>query len=545
MSALVALNLEQPRTRRRRAAVAKKPVGPSSERAYTRNLQDTYRSFWLDTVDQDRVITARRTANLQGNMAFLADIIALMRCIDPTIKAARSQRISGVTSTPWAITPADDSNEAAQYADEFDTMLRRPEVGFDRYLEGAVDKRLEGGGLIENVWNDPNESGPRYIQEFATLPLQRLRYDRTTGIPAFAPRTIDWWGKPVSDFEPGKFSVFLVDEDILDFGERGTYRTILSDWYGRMQVFSWWLQGIERYGLPFIVGQSDNATERDNLKTNLRDLGSLGALITGAATKIEAKYQDFQQGRNGSAHQEFMLRTDQRIFLAFLGESQTGIIENRAGSQQSSNAQREVAKDVLQADWRAIEKVVRKDIAAPWTMANHGVEKLALTPFLRADIRDSVDLVAFGQGVELALKNGVPDLPVDWYRDIMRAPKATEGQEVLKAPAPPPAMSPFGALSAVPADGQAASRRKRQASLFDQMDQHLSELDHVADRYTRKGSRAMTPLFDLIQHAAADDDMETVKRQLIGLTDTIAAASLEAAMQGVEAGKAQTETLSK
>lgn len=537
------LNLELPKPKRARAAAtAKKPAGPSGGQVYTRNQNDLFRSVWLDVINQDLIIQARRTASTMGNMAALGDVVALMRCIDPTIKAARSQRISAVTATAWEIQPADETPLALQIADEFRMMLRRPEADFQRFLEGAVDKRLEGGGLIENVWNDPAEPGPRYLQGFVTVPLQRLRYDRITGEQAFAERISDWKGLPVSSFEPGKFASFLVDEDILDFGERGTYRTLLSDFYARMNVFSWWIQGIERYGLPIIIAQTDNATERQELKSNMTDLGSMGGIIARAGTKIEAKYQDFQQGRSGSAHGEFLLKSDQRIFLAFLGESQTGMIEKGAGSKQSADTHANVARDVLEADWKAIEKVVRRDLAAPWTATNYGTDNLALTPFIRADIRDSVDLVAFGEAVNLALRNGVKTLPEDWYRDMMRAPKADEEQTVL-------ALAGGGQnLFGQPADTGSpatASRRKRQPSLFEQMDEHITEIEHVADRYMRKGSRAMAPLFDLIEAAAQGNDLHTVKNQLVALSDTIAAASLEAAMQGVEAEKTRTKELSK
>ena len=396
--------------------------------AYNRSKSDvTTRLSPATLTPQD--ISVALDAAARGNRARIGRIHDLMFASDTDIRAAAGQLKSAVAQTEFQTTPGDDSDGAKQEADELNVMLL--ELPVRRLKAYAVDAWLRGGGLVENVWNPAGEI-PRRVTGWRFVPEQRIRQDEVTGETAFAASVQAEKGTPVSAYDRGKWITIDPDPDLAAFELRGVAAALRSLYFARLNVMGWWGQRLERFGMPIPVVKSSGSGQA-KAKQMIQEFGASMGLSIGLQDEATVVGGDSAVGAT-SPHAEFMLRTGQMAFLATLGESQTGIIEQGAGSKQSAETQRAIARYVIADVCALIAEAVARDFIAPWREIRGYAGKWP-APKWAADLDEQTDALVFDDLVTRAKAHGVL-VSETYYRDQTRLPAPKEGETPLGVAAP-------------------------------------------------------------------------------------------------------------
>lgn len=414
-----------------------KPV-PLQASAYIRDHQDQKGRLSLQNLTATSFVTAA-SQYTDGNPSQMADIIDAMLQTDPEIKAALKQLKTAIAGIEFVPVPPNDSPKAKEIAEALRVALEDPDLNI-RGLKGwMVEQRIRGGGLTEVVWNDPTES-PREWERFVPVPQQRTRINRISGEMQFAPDPFSWQGTDVSLYEKGKWIVVQPDLHIHDFALRGIWPSLVNDWYSRLNVMGWWNQSIERDAMKTIIAKAGSDADAEALDRALKNRGAAGAfLVRDPNTNISALEGTVM--RTGmSPYAEFMNLTATRLFLALLGESQTGIADG--AGKQTADLQREIARYVIEDVCTDIAYVVERDLFEPWVIMNYGEENEENSPAWVPKLDKPVDIVKLNEAISTRPAN--VKLGVNWYRQQTQWPEPLPKEEPLADPMPLPGQFPQG-----------------------------------------------------------------------------------------------------
>jgi hypothetical protein len=415
------------------------PVGLPAQ-AYLRSVQDQQPRLSLQTLTADMFVAASAAMTL-GNPSPMARINDAMLQTDPEIKAALKQLKTAVGGVEFTPTPPNDSDIAAEIAEGLRVALADPRLNL-RALKGwIVEHRIRGGGIVEAVWNDPSEE-QRTWERFVTVPQQRFRLNRVTGEPQFAATPYVYQGTNVSDYDLGKWIVVTPDLHVQDFALRGITAAMLNDWFGRMNVMGWWQQSLERDAMKILVGKAGSDADAESMDYAFKNRGAAGAFLVRDPQSSVSALEGTLSRSGISPYGEFMTHTAQRMFLALLGESQTGIVEKNAGSTQSADSQHAIARYVIEDLCNDISFIGTRDLFAPWVAMNYGEENLVNAPVWTAKLDEPIDIVALNEAI--AGRPANVKLGVGWYRKATQWPEPLPTEEPLDAPLPMPGQFPGG-----------------------------------------------------------------------------------------------------
>jgi hypothetical protein len=413
---------------------------PLQATAYVRIVQDQQPRLSLQDLTADMIISAQGTLTL-GNPSPMARISDALLQSDPEIKAAVKQLKTAVGGIEFNVVPPNDSKKASMIAEDLRIAVSNPQLNMRGFKGWCIEGRIRGIGLIEQIWNDPTEK-KRTWEGFSVVPQQRIRYNRVTGEAQFAETPFVFQGTDVSLYDLGKWVVIQPDMHIQDFALRGTIPALLNDWFGRLNVMGWWNQSLERDAMKTLVGKAGSDADATALKAAFTNRGAAGSfLIRDPNSSVAAL--DATLSRSGiSPYGEYMTHTAQRMFLALLGESQTAIIEQNAGSKQSAGTQQDIARYVIEDVCTDIGFIVTRDLFAPYVEMNYGEENLVNVPTWEPKLDEPVDIVALNQAISTRPAN--VKLGMSFYRKATQWPEPLPKEETLAEPMPLPGQAAAG-----------------------------------------------------------------------------------------------------
>lgn len=430
---------------------------PLQTSAYVRDSQDQKGRLSLSTLTATSFATAA-SAYSEGNPSTAADIIDSMLQTDPEIKAALKQLKTAIAGIEFVPVPPNDSKRAKMIAERLRLVLEDPDLNI-RGLKGwMVEQRVRGGGLTEVVWNDPKEP-EREWERFVPVPQQRTRINRITGEMQFSPDPFAYQGTDVSAYDRGKWIVVQPDLHIHDYALRGVWPALVNDWYGRMNVMGWWNQSIERDAMKTLVAKAGSEADAASLDIALRNRGAAGSfLVRDANTSITALEGTIARTGN-SPYAEYMGATAKRLFLALLGESQTGIAQG--AGKQTAALQGDIARYVIEDICTDIAFCVERDLFEPWVILNYGEGDEENAPAWVPKLDRPVDIVQLNEAISTRPAN--VKLGVNWYRQQTQWPEPLPKEEPLAAPMPLPGQFPTGGTKPPAAEKEATGDKPNDA----------------------------------------------------------------------------------
>lgn len=424
------------------------PIVPLQAPAYIRNTQDLTQRLSLQRLTAEQIIAAQDQMT-DGNPSEMARISDALFQTDPEIKAALKQLKTAIGGVEFNVVPPNDSKKASMIAEDLRVTLTNPTLNMRGVKGWIIEARARGGGLIESVWNDPKVPKRTWV-EFKAVPQQRVRFNRSTGELQFAATPYAFQGRDVSDYDKGKWISVQPDTQVQDYALRGVVPALLNDWYGRLNAMGWWNQSLERDAMKTLVGRAGSDADAQALDYAFRNRGAAGAFLI-RDPNSEVTSLDGTLSRSGvSPYGEYMTHTAQRMFLALLGESQTGIIEQNAGSKQSASTQHDIARYVIEDVCTDIGFIATRDLFAPFVLMNYGEEHLTDVPSWEPKIDEPIDIVDLNKAVGTRPANVT--LGVNWYRQQTQWPEPLPKEEILDEPMPLPGQFTTGGTKPPAAD---------------------------------------------------------------------------------------------
>jgi hypothetical protein len=448
-------------------------------RAYVPNISARLLRITQDQVSVYRIEAALNQAWI-GFLAAWAEINDLM-LVNPIIRGLRKHLKAGVKSylNRLQVTPPTNIDPSrAALAEEISNDVRNAiennaDAPFTTLLDSHVECELRGGGLIEPTWKcfpagTPN-AGKWHWTGFRLIPQHYTRFDRFSGEIGLAASAFQYLGQPVSSFLPGTFIAVTPESAIPDFSKRGTYRSVLTDWFAMQNVTGWWQDDIERLGSPIVAATYDNDADRETVNAAIKEMGAQGGIAYRKGGDVKLVERSARTGPMGSAHNEFETTRVQRMSIAFLGAAQTIKIDANTGSQQSSDNMAEVADDVVADHWEHFFADVRRDLIQVYVGLNYGLENVDLTPIFGVDFEEAAEA---GTTLDAYTKGGAIGVPVGegFARKKLKWPAPGPGEKPLGVPVADPAVAETVAvgggpksLPAAPGDGTQTNKSQEAA----------------------------------------------------------------------------------
>ncbi|RPE81837.1 DUF935 domain-containing protein [Vulcaniibacterium tengchongense] len=353
-----------------------------------------------------------------------------------------------------------DDKRDVEIADAVREMLALPAV--DEALFDLTDGLGKGYSVIEIVWD---RSGKVWMP--ATLEHRDprfFRYDRETGHKL---RLLDD-ADPVNGIPLAPFK-FVVHRPKIRSGlpVRGGLARLAAPAY-MCKAWAWkdWMAFADIFGLPMRVGRyGPGATKEDIVKlmAAVANLGSDAAAVMPDSTRIE-----FQAAPNTNGAADFFEKLatwwDKQVSKGVLGQTMTA---DDGASLSQAKVHNDVRLDLLQADAKALQTTLNRDLVRPFVDLNFGPGRY---PKLIVQVPESEDIAALTGALEKLVPMGLR-VEQSVIRDKLGLPDPDEGAELLTAPAvaapaPPAAATPARTRRAENREGAPRDREDQLVALL-------------------------------------------------------------------------------
>ncbi|HTQ48354.1 MAG TPA: DUF935 family protein, partial [Polyangiaceae bacterium] len=178
---------------------------------------------------------------------------------------------------------------------------------------------------------------------------------------------------------------------------RGAMWALAQWWLARMYALRDWARYSERHGFPIIIADTPFGADPDDVASYQSQLATLGQesilQLPGSAElgqfgKYDLRYLE-PRDRSWEGFQQLIEQCNTEITLALLGQNLTSQVKE--GSLAAARVHADVRQAILEADARAISKVLHTQVLRPWAALNYGDARLA--PRVEWDVRPQEDLV--------------------------------------------------------------------------------------------------------------------------------------------------------
>lgn len=268
---------------------------------------------------------------------------------DDEISAALETRREALVSTPWRLEPAE--------GDAVEWLWNELTPHLDSLLRGAWEAVPYGYSVIEIVYK----------------PGARIGIERASHKPIewFAPQTdgtLVWVGGTTARsgqgelLDPRKFLLTRRNPSYRQpYGEALLSR-LYWPWFFRHNAWRFWMQYLERFGTPFILG---------NVTSPKAFVDAVTAL--GIDTVIGVDRDDKVQAVTQAAAGEFERvesALSRRIQKVILGQTLTSDVSSNGGSYAAAKVHGDVRDDKRAADARLVTNTIQRLVSTLWTLNN-------------------------------------------------------------------------------------------------------------------------------------------------------------------------------
>lgn len=279
---------------------------------------------------------------------------------DDEVTAASDTRCEAVVATPWHLEggdgqPANDANSVF--------IWEAIEPWVEAMARAAWAAVPYGYSVWETVYARNAEGGRIGILKIEEKPFEWFRSVRGVGWRYFP---VD---KPQGeDVDPRKFFFTVRQPTYLNPYGKALYSRLYWAWFFRTQGWRFWMQHLERWGIPFMIGHtSGNA---DAMAKQLAKMVKNATAAIGMDDKVEVVQA------TGAAHFEMFERAVcSRVQKVILGQTLTtdaGGSTGKSGSYALGQVHNEVRQDRRNADIRLIARTIQRQINTLWQINAFG-----------------------------------------------------------------------------------------------------------------------------------------------------------------------------
>jgi phage gp29-like protein len=222
-------------------------------------------------------------------------------------------------------------------------------------------------------------------------------------------------------------------------------------------------------------------------------------------------------GSGGTPHLDMIHWADDAQSKAILGQTLSAEAKSTGMGSGVAKLHDQVRLDIQRADARQVADTLTRDLIYPLIALNRGIADMRRCPRLVFDTNDLQDIAVYANA--LPALSGLMDIPADWVRERLGIPAPVEGEDVLKAPAAPPAQGKTQVLAGLSV-AQASSLLPA-STVSDPPDAQ----SRLADNLARSAAPAMGKILDdvrqLVDEAHSLQALQAVLTQAYGHMDSV------------------------
>ncbi|MDP2786620.1 MAG: DUF935 family protein [Pseudomonadota bacterium] len=343
---------------------------------------------------------------------------------DAWLYACMQKRKMAVISRPWTVEPASEKPRDKKAAERVNNQLAA--LDFDDACYHLLDATLKGYAVAEIMW--AVKGGEIVAREIRPKNAHRFLFDDQGGLRLKTPSNT-FQGEPVPDrkFLAHRFGAKDGNPHGLGLGQKLWWPV-----YFKRSGISFWLQFLEKFGAPTVLGKYQPGTNVDELEAALARI----AHDAGVAIPEGAAIELIEAQRSGTGTQEQLIRyMDEQIGAAILND---GGAKGSGGELASSAILRnEVRLELVQADSDLLS-ITLADLARWITYYN---DPSANPPRITRTIAEPEDLKIRAERDKILVDMG--------FKPTLAYIQEHYGGE-WELSAPPPPIDPVGRKSAAP-----------------------------------------------------------------------------------------------
>jgi phage gp29-like protein len=265
---------------------------------------------------------------------------------DPHIWSCMQSRKAGVLSQDWDIFDRDANSDVSQF-------IRKIFQKLDVFnlMNNILESVFTGMQVLEIIW-EYDENGNYIPKDIIPKPLEWFYYDEQN-ILKFRKRD-----SLKGDFLPE--SKFLIPRNLPTYSNPYG-ESLLAKCYWPATIknvgFRFWMNFLEKYGLPIIIGQytySPTPEELQSLSDRLNELVESQTIAT--PNDINIDIRDIGQSKSVELYAQLIRMANAEISKALLSETLTTELEH--GSYAASATHFKVREDVILSDKILVENTL-------------------------------------------------------------------------------------------------------------------------------------------------------------------------------------------
>jgi phage gp29-like protein len=431
---------------RQSAATSRKTLvsGPSPAGSDRRPLQQQY--FRVGPQNPAGVTAIMRLADT-GYMWQLCDLFEEYRNKDCHLQTVVSRRERALADTPWQVIPASEKRRdlkiAAWIEQILQTMGAEPVFGVN--LRGFADTviHLNAGTIYGySAGEVPWTKEGKYIKPAGFLPMgQRrfvfsafdasLRWFDVNGPAVIDGKSVSYPGlDPLTDYPAGRFLVHRPRINGAVGPREGLIRPLTWATMFRLWTVTDWHRAGEKAWKPYTVGKyKKNASvdeDRKAVEEALQFLTSMGFAALPDSVEYEIFYPKNRTAGDGGVHGGLANFLGAEMSKVTLGAT-LAVEQGRVGSNALGNVHEGVEGRIRDADARAMEETIQRQLIMPLVRYNFGDVEL---PTFRFITEEGADLGQLAIAIDKLAARGL-QIPAKWTRTTFGIPEPDIGEELL------------------------------------------------------------------------------------------------------------------
>ncbi|TAN40789.1 MAG: DUF935 family protein [Nitrospirae bacterium] len=340
---------------------------PITDEIAVQTIRDRYYSYPSAGLTPDRLALILREAD-NGDVFRQSELFEEMEEKDCHLGSELGKRKAAVTGLDWEVLPASTSTEDIKIAAAAKEMIEYMEE-FDGALLDILDAVGKGFSVNEIMW-DISE-GHVWAKKIEWVHQKRFTFnspDKLLKTPRLITDAEMVWGE---ELLPNKFIYFRHKARSGAASRSGLSRPCAFMYLFKNFDLKSWIIFNELYSVPMRVGKYPAGTgdkEKDALKRAVFNLGVDAAAVISDSTVIE--FVESKSRGDVQAFEKLAAFCDRAMSKVIVGH--TGSSESTAGRLGGEDEAKEVRQDLLEADAKALQSVIKSQLLAPWTLFNYG-----------------------------------------------------------------------------------------------------------------------------------------------------------------------------
>ncbi len=384
-------------------------------------VRDRYSTYPSQGLTPEKLTRIFRDAD-QGELLRQAELFEEMEEKDAHLGAVLQTRKLAVAGLEWEVVAASEDKEDESIA-EFVREALTWTANWDNALMAILDAVGKGFSVSEIMWE--LDGGKVWCKDIRWRHPKKFTFyskDAVLDAPRLLTGEQPFYGE---ELPPNKFIFHRAGGRAGSVPRMGVLRACAWMYLFKNYTLKDWVVFNERFAMPMRVGKySPGASEEERkvLRNAVFNLGADAAAVISESTIIEIIEE---KGKRGSSdlYEQLASYCDRAVSKAVLGHA--GSADSTPGKLGSEHEARDVRRDLLEADARALAKTVAMQLIYPLVLFNFGADKSL--PVFRFAVEEGKELKELADTLKGLNEMGV-EIPVSHIRARFGIPEPKKGE---------------------------------------------------------------------------------------------------------------------